>query len=379
MSLASKLPLVRNESTIMARQSAPPFRRIAAVLGTTLCVAAQPLEAQSPPTVPPDAATTAAVAAARDPRSASPDGYNWVEVEVTIFSSVYGSAPYSEVPVPGSNSLRYLPQLRLLANPADAYRYPFAPPATIGVTADVAVDTVEIVTAEPPAPSPVLEGPVFSPAIPGAFKLLDVERDAYVALDRRFWRFNQLNSRLQSGAEHTVLWHQVWRQPLRVRAQTPALQIIGGPAFGNHNVLEGSLRLSSQGQGVVADLDANVWLTNFASQPPAESDGEWKLPEQPVLQPLVEQQPLQLQAPQRQADNTEAGLALETEALVPVASWYPTSIWQLNQSRDVGPNALYYLDHPAMGLLIEIRPYLVPDSLVPVTDIAADPAGRPFE
>ncbi len=371
----------------MARQSASLLLCLGAA---ALCTVALRLAAQPAATTPaPAAAATVdtTAAPARDPRSPSADGYNWVEVEVTIFSSVYGSAPYSEIPVPDSNSLRYLPQLRLLANPADAYRYPFALPALIdanAVTADAAGATAEVGNAGLSVLPPVLEGPVFSPAIPGAFKLLDVERDAYVALDRRFWRFNQLNSRLQSGAEHAVLWHQVWRQPLRPRAQTPALQIIGGDAFGSHNSLEGSLRLSSQGQGVVADLDANLWLTSFANQPSAASDGEWKLPEQPVLQPPVQQQPLQLQSPQlqspqQQVSNNAVALAPEAVGLAPAVSWYPTSIWQLNQSRDVGPNALYYLDHPAMGLLIEIRPYLVPDSLVPVTDTTAPTATTQFE
>jgi hypothetical protein len=345
----------------------------AAVLFTAvLPLVAQP-EATTPAPVAPASGDTTIVPA-RDPRGPSPDGFYWVEVEVTIFSSAYGSRPYSEVPVPDGNSLRYLPQLRLLANPADAYAFPFAPVVSIEATT-VAVTEIGDSNTEPPLLPPVLEGPVFSPAVPGAFKLLDVERDAYVALDRRFWRFNQLNSRLQSGAEHEVLWHQVWRQPLRPPAQTPALQIIGGNAFANHNSLEGSLRLSSQAQGLVADLDANLWLTSFAGQPPEVTDEEWKLPAQPVLrQALPQESVLQLQ-------DTENSAALLQEAveLVPTVSWYPTSIWQLNQSRDVGPNALYYLDHPAMGLLIEIRPYLVPDSLVPVTDTAANPASTQFE
>lgn len=281
---------------------------------------------------------------------------------MTIFSSVYGGTPYSEVPVPDRNDLRYLPQLRLLTNPADAYAFPFVPPTPLGAPLAPAVDPA---VALETVPTLVLEGPVFSPAVRGAFKLPDVERDAYVALDRRFWRFNQLNSRLQSGAEHAVLWHQVWRQPLQPRPQTPALQVVGGDAFGSHNALEGSIRLSSQGQGLVADLDANLWLSSFTDQLPAAADREWTLPEQPVPSAVVA--------------NDTAELPLPEVGVVPAVSWYPTSIWQLNQSRDVGPNALYYLDHPAMGLLIEIRPYLVPEALVPTSDTSGNPVSAQFE
>ena len=62
-------------------------------------------------------------------------------------------------------------------------------------------------------------------------------------------------------------------------------------------------------------------------------------------------------------------------------SWYPDSIWQLNQMRDLSPNALYYLDHPTLGLLVEIRPYLVPEPRLPNATPAPvkQPGKRGFE
>ena len=187
---------------------------------------------------------------------------------------------------------------------------------------------------------PVGEGPVYSPADPNAFKILDQERDPFLALDRRYWRFNQLNSRLQSNGEHKVLWHQAWRQPIKPRAQAPALQVEGGNAFGEHYELEGSVRLI--GTGNDANIDANLWLSSFSKT----RSGHWQLPERPPLATTGSG-----------ASNSELG----NEA------WYPDSIWQLNQNHDLGPNALYYLDHPTLGLLVEIRPYLVPETRVPET------------
>lgn len=288
--------------------------------------------------------------AALDPRGPSPDGNYWYEVEVTIFSSLYGNAPYSEIPVARSNALRYLPQLRLLQNPADSYQFPFAPPLAVEAPAESLGLTAPIDAALLPTPPIVAEGPLFSPALPGAFKILDYARDPYIALDRRFWRFNQMNSRLGSTGEHAVLWHQVWRQPLLPRSQTPALQVIGGMEYGAHNALEGSLRLSGQNNN--AEVDANLWLSNFANTP--TSTDEWALPERPQLLPAPD-------------DAATRSTMVGDVARVPAEPWFPSSIWHLNESRDVGTNALYYLDHPAMGVLIELRPYLVPEPVVPTT------------
>ncbi len=277
--------------------------------------------------------------AERDPRGASADGAYWFEVEVTVFSSVYGGGKSSEVPVPNNNNLRYPPQLRRLQNQSDSYQFPFAADLNpVQLAAAAAMTTTAL---------PLGEGPLYSPADPAAFKILDLERDPFLTLDRRAWRFNQVNSRLQSNSEHKVLWHQVWRQPLRPRPQTPALQIEGGAQFGEHYELEGSLRLT--GTGDLPVLDANLWLSNFSR----EHAEQWQLPERPALVPANKLAALQDAVPANSQPNTEA--------------WYPDSIWQLNQSRELSANALYYLDHPTLGLLIEVRPYLVPEPRVPGT------------
>ncbi len=290
---------------------------------------------------PPAAATDKPVE--RDPRGASADGAYWFEVEVTVFSSVYGGSKSSEVPVPDNNNLRYPAQLRRLQNQIDCYQFPFA--------ADLNQAQLAAIAAMMTTALPFGEGPVYSPADPAAFKMLEVERDPFLAIDRRYWRFNQLNSRLQSNGEHKVLWHQVWRQPLRPRGQTPSLQVEGGGQFGDHYELEGSLRLA--GTNNAATLDANLWLSTF-SRDHAE---QWKLPDRPT------------QAVNK-FDVTHAAGADDIHA----EPWFADSIWQLSQSRELDPNVLNYLDHPTLGLLIEIRPYLVPEARVPAA--AVKPASK---
>jgi hypothetical protein len=287
----------------------------------------------------------------------SSDGAYWYEIEVTIFSSQYPEVPYAEIPVPEKSNLRYLPQLRLLQNPGDSYQVvfppsePSLPAATLQQSPLPGALAPDTLTVAPAAPV-ILEGPLFSPAVPESFKIADYARDPFIALDRRTWRFVDVNSRLQSGGEHTVLWHKVWRQPLRARAQTSALQVQGGNEYGDHYQLEGSLRFS--GQNGQANVDINVWLSSFVTAPPTTEE-EWQLPEMPVLTPPALREPLP---------------SLETALVTPVPAvvWYPEKIWQLNQTRELGPNALYYLDHPTMGVLVEIRPYELPELELPMTE-----------
>jgi hypothetical protein len=286
----------------------------------------------------------------------SSDGAYWYEIEVTIFSSQYPARPYAEIPVPGKSNLRYLPQLRLLQKPGDSYQVVFPPaesslPAAVQQSPVPGALTSDSLAVAQPAPV-VLEGPLFSPAVAGSFKIADYARDPFIALDRRSWRFSDVNNRLQSGGEHTVLWHEVWRQPMRARAQTPALQIQGGREFGDHYQLEGSLRFS--GQNGEANVDVNVWLSSFVTSPPATEE-EWQLPEMPVLTPP------ELETPSLPVETAQV-------TLVPAEVWYPEKIWQLNQTRELGPNALYYLDHPTMGMLVEIRPYQLPELELPLSE-----------
>lgn len=298
-----------------------------------------------------------AIAPALRAQVLSSDGAYWYEIEVTIFSSQYPELPYSEIPVPERSNLRYLPQLRLLQNPGDSYQVIFPSPEPLfSPTAQQAFSPApaasDVTTAVLSTPA-ILEGPVFSPAVPGGFKVADYARDPFIALDRRSWRFNDINTRLESGGEHQVLWHRVWRQPLKARAQTSSLQIQGGNEFGDHYQLEGSVRFS--GQSGEANVDINVWLSSFLDVPGATGE-EWRLPEMPVLTPAVVE------------PTTPAFGNTTLAAAVPADLWYPSKIWQLNQTRELGPNTLYYLDHPAMGVLVEIRPYELPELELPLIE-----------
>ncbi|MES2626997.1 MAG: CsiV family protein [Pseudomonadota bacterium] len=267
------------------------------------------------------------------------DGKRWVEVELSIFTSEYPVGEFSEQPVAKNLSLQYLPKLQKLLTPVSSLMIDFPEPVALPplVPSDPANTAAQI--NEPSLiEMPPQIGPVYSPALKNGFKVSDYARDAYIALADRLARFNSINRSLADSPEHEILWHQVWRQPMQARAQTPAIFVVGGESAGTHAELEGSFRLSDiSGRPT---LDVNVWLNNFSNSADT-SESEWNVPDLPL--PLAETQDL---------------------PIVPLEPVAITEVWQQQQTKDLGANEIYYLDHPALGILIQIRPYLLPEQPV---------------
>lgn len=278
---------------------------------------------------------------ARDPQGPSADGYFWFDIEMSIFSSEYGGAAFSERPVVRKLNLRYLPQLRLLTDPYAVYRFDFAAlPSEAGDQTATYPPSFPAPLAQsvPLLPAQILERPDPGVAVTSTFRLLDLYRDAFIDAAGAS-TFTPLNSRLQASPGREVLWSKQWRQPLRARAQSSAVLVTGGDVFGDHHELEGSVRLS--GQDREATLDVNLWLTRFGASPSPGPD-IWTLPDTPF------------QESSRPAASTGNR---------PVTSrWHPQEIWQLTQTLKLTPNSLHYIDHPKIGVIVEIRPYLVPEA-----------------
>jgi hypothetical protein len=145
-----------------------------------------------------------------------------------------------------------------------------------------------------------------------------------------------------------VLWHRLWRQPMLGRNQVRTVFVAGGSPYGSHMEVEGSIRLSAGGNAGRAMLDLNIWLNSFRRGATTE-DSEWQLPELPLPVPGLQLPNEALQSPE--------GNSL---ALPLVEEWSLMEVWQQEESRELVPGQLYYIDHPALGVLIEIRPYVLP-------------------
>jgi hypothetical protein len=262
------------------------------------------------------------------------DGNRWYDVEVSIFTNDLPGGTRAEIAVASKLNAAYLPRLRELQTRATAFAIEFPqdslmlPTATNGTPFSAPITPV---IEEAPL---VTMGPVYSPAVRDGFKITDFDRDSFVDLGTRAAKFAGINRNIDGASEHRLLWHKVWRQPMQGRAQTPAVFISGGDIHAAHTELEGSLRLSDNAGGVM--LDINVWLNAFTLVPTG-LPSEWKIPEFPFQLPSSEPE------------------------LVPAEL---VEVWQLAQTRELGAGQLYYLDHPALGVLIEIRPYVLPERIV---------------
>lgn len=279
------------------------------------------------------------------------DGNRWFEVELSIFTNEYPASQYSEQPVAENLSLQYFPKLQKLLTPIGSLMIDFPEPELPDAfPQQVPANPGQQGIDQPEQPA-VEMGPLHSPALPGAYKVSDYARDPFITLAARAARFNSINRDLAGSSEHRILWHEVWRQPIQPRAQTPALVVYGGDIRGTHAELEGSLRLSDLGGKPT--LDINVWLNSFSDVPqsaeaePAEA--EWKVPQLPLPLEEVEAAPP------------------DAAPLLPVEEPAITAVWQLQQTRDLSAELLYYLDHPAFGVIVQLRPYLLPEQPV-VTD-----------
>jgi hypothetical protein len=253
------------------------------------------------------------------------DGNRWYEIEVSIFTNQSLSDAYPELFLPDGASLRYPTPILQLKPLRQFYAIDFSAPGISG-------NLLNATEAVPKVTEPLI-GPVYL-APNNSFRKVDKLRDAFIALDDSEHEFTQYNGNLELSPNHRLLYHAVWRQPVLNKVQASAIQIIGGDRFGAHSELEGSLTISYNINRV--DIDAQLWRNVFN----ISSELDWHVP----LPPL--------------SDNTEA----DSPGLV-ISRVYP-----MLQTRQTISNQLHYLDHPAFGMLVEVRPYELP----PLLDFSLD-------
>jgi hypothetical protein len=264
------------------------------------------------------------------------DGNLWYEIEVSIFTNEFLPGFSTEQSREDRLNLRYLPRLRQLRPSTEGLMIRF--PGEVSQAADLTAASFP----SPSATSEFDETVPRSPAVPGAYRLPDIQTEAWFSLDSRFQQFREINSELASSSEHRLLWHKSWRQPVLPRSQVQALFVAGGQLYGDHRELEGSLRFASDRNQVL--LDTNLWLNRFSNGP------------------VVVNNRLQLPALPMQETAMDDALDQEDNAGIspPPGTRVPVQVWQLEQTRDLNSNQFYYLDHPAIGLIVQIRPYVLP-------------------
>ncbi len=270
------------------------------------------------------------------------DGNRWYEIEVSIFANESASTS-DELLIPDSSDLVFPESLRVLVPATSTYQVDFdetdpqaelteMPAALLQPLAQMAETGESEVE-----PEPVI-GPVFFSG-ESSFQLTDFERTPFIALGDEAAHFLDYNEDLQNSPDHRLLFHAVWRQPVMNRIQSTPILVTGGDSFEGHFELEGSLRFSYNINRV--DVEANLWIIEFAETADRNSVF-WRLPPLPEMDDVD--------------DNSSEDIA--DNGAVPVSD-----ISFMNEVRSMISNELHYLDHPDIGMLVQIRPYQLPETM----------------
>lgn len=264
---------------------------------------------------------------------------NWFQIEVTVF--LYEDANLDmENWSPNRLSVAFPERLQRLQQVSESLQLtdwsalapaPLAPPAT------VALDVID-------APAAVLVGPPPYAPVPISFRLPDFARTPFLQLPPEAQDFLGTNRAITQSTAHRIVFHGVWRQLLTRRGAANAVAVMGGRQYNQRREVEGSLSfyLTSSGDRVI--LESNLWLNRFATQ--TEADSPWKLPVLPAI--LLSQS---------QDDELEQ------------TQFFVNRIIQFQENRDLRVREFHYLDHPAMGLLVQVSPYTLPPLPLPPLDL----------
>jgi len=70
--------------------------------------------------------------------------------------------------------------------------------------------------------------------------------------------------------------------------------------------------------------------------------------------------------------NESDSARVSEENVANAIEFHVNRIMQLRQTRDMRSDEFHYIDHPAMGILVQITPYVVPEiPVVEVEEVAA--------
>jgi len=278
--------------------------------------------------------------------AASNDGYRWFQVEISIFTNDYAEYRDAELWSPERLRLEYPERSRDFRQLAEFLQVPDLEQRL----SDDLPGTRQVLTGEDEGESDavIATGPFPEKSVTD-LRLLDLDRQAFLLLPPALSDFQTTNSRLERSPSNRLLFNGVWRQPVVQQDESSSLLIRGGNRVGQHHELEGTVTVRFNANEDRVVIDANLWLTEFSRS--VTDTQNWQLPAPPGrLTSAV------------QANNDTAGMAINR-------------IVQLQESRDMRSNEFHYLDHPAMGLVISVFPYDLPNPVsleFPVESQSAD-------
>ncbi|MCX2794456.1 peptidoglycan binding protein CsiV [Microbulbifer thermotolerans] len=142
---------------------------------------------------------------------------------------------------------------------------------------------------------------------------------------------------LNRSGDMRVLFHKAWRQVLQQKRNSPAIIIDSGENPGSQSRLGGSVTLSV---ARYLHLSTNLWL----SEP---SDDNTGIP-LPLPPKAATEEPLDLMS------TADFRPVMADRAMAPDTT-YARHVALLQAERRMRSGELHYIDHPAFGVLIEVR------------------------
>ena len=270
----------------------------------------------------------------------------WFQIEVSVFSNENFNDRNEELWEAEHQQLEYpnpLHKLGKLSNllltdaliaDAIASRNAFTPAAE---ELNSELDEITLESTEKNTLATILANKPQPYKAPGDFRLFDLLRDARIQLGTQDSNFQQTNRALQRSANHRLLFHALWREPVAGPDDAIPLYVQGGSPYGDQHELQGSITLRFNNNYDRIVIDTNLWLTEFSIA--ADNEEEWQLPEIP-----------------EQIKSNKDLLNQSTLTL----DFGINRIFHMQQSRDMRSKEFHYLDHPALGLVILVEPYEVP-------------------
>ena len=254
----------------------------------------------------------------------------WFQIELSIFSNENIEDRNAESWLPSDYELNYPKNMRKLALLTDLFLSDRNLEDRLSVTEPASQEEIDEMIKKDQLKN-------IRPWIKSSesnFKLFDFSRDDFTQLSPVDSDFQQTNRTLERSSDHRLLYHGLWRQAVRQSSNAEPIYIEGGLRYGDNHELQGSvtIRFNENEDRVV--VDTHIWLIEYSIV--KDSSSEWKLPKIPES---------------IRRENRENSSSL---------TYFPNNVYVMEQSREMRSNEFHYIDHPALGLVISVRPYSVP-------------------
>jgi len=186
---------------------------------------------------------------------------------------------------------------------------------------------------------------------------IDTSKEQFYTLSSNERLLNAQAQKLQRSGRTEVLFHNAWRQVISSKNNAKAIIINGGQTFGQHQSLEGSVRLSV---ATYLELQTNLWFAQFENNAGQELTRQW--PEIPLspnkvtssANPLSAESEMELD---QALANDKAQQLGSNSSTVQSGGFVTKNIILLQQERDMRSSEIHYIDHPVVGIIIQVTPY----------------------